>query len=118
MKKLILIAAAIIALGFTSCNKTATVYYYTSNMQLNYVSGEPNNVSELENYLTYKLGTPFYLNKKEAQKEWQSFLDATSNMNITLNSASSYDVSFDRYESQGGSQMVAVENVGKKHWGK
>lgn len=119
MKKIFLIALAIVAIGFTSCKKAEVpcYYYYTSSHQIVEVTGMPENqIADLERLLSEKSNTVFYLTKAQAQQEWQSFLTATDNMTIFLNEGSFYEVSFDRYEPQ-GNEMIAVENIGKKHWG-
>ena len=119
MKKLFLVALAIVAIGFSSCKKAEvpSYYFYTSTHQIVEVTGMPENqITDLENLLSQKNNQTFYLTKAQALEEWQSFLTATDNMTIFLNEDSFYEVSFDRYEPQ-GSQMVAVENIGKKHWG-
>ena len=120
MKKVILIALAIIALGFSSCNKQETpgYYCYSNKFHLSEALGMPeNNVTELDQYLvTNKFEKIFTLTKEEAEAEWESFITATEAMTIFLNEDSYYEVSFDRCEKQ-DQTMVPVENIGKKRWG-
>lgn len=121
MKKLILFALIISAVAFSSCKKEETkyYYYYTTSRHLVDVTGMPeNNISQLDTYLVEnKFGKVFEFTTKEAQEEWQSFVNATSEMEIFVNEDSYFQVSFDRYEKQEGQNMVAVENIGKLRWG-
>lgn len=121
MKKLILFALIISAVAFSSCKKEETkyYYYYTTSRHLVDVTGMPeNNLSQLDSYLVEnKFGKVFEFTTKEAEEEWQSFVNATSEMEIFVNEDSYFQVSFDRYEKQEGQNMVAVENIGKLRWG-
>ena len=121
MKKLILFALIISAVAFSSCKKEETkyYYYYTTSRHLVDVTGMPeNNLSQLDSYLVEnKFGKVFEFTTKEAEEEWQSFVNATSEMEIFVNEASYFQVSFDRYEKQEDQNMVAVENIGKLRWG-
>lgn len=117
MKKVLLVAIALMALVCTSCNKTPTTtkYYYSYSNEMG-IHGMDNDISALTQIVDPKYGQLMQLTKDEANTEWNNFLASVANIVVTLNDNSYYTVKFNRVEEKDG-QFTPVEKVGEKTWG-
>lgn len=122
MKRIILTFISIVfAYAMTSCDKARETDYYSYYVSFgnHYTSFMPevSDFSAIDEAIESRINIPPYeLTRKEAEAEWQSFLDSVDESRLVINEGDYYTVKFCREEIR-GNRFEPVETIGEKTWG-
>lgn len=110
---MLLIALAVSAALFTSCEKQETInqYSYSHSFHLSHRS----DVSAITDILNPKLNEIFEISQAEAEAEWDQFVNMVDESKLVFMEDEYYTVTFSRMEIQ-GNRLVEAETVGTKTW--